>query len=132
MHQDWGKWVIIKQNAAEILEKELMSWYKKNPDRPPKIYMSSVTDPYQPIESKEQLTRQLLDVMAAYRPILVIQTRSPISSTGRRTPSGSEFARFAKENLPQQMQMSNLKRQYIAQNDTTSYALDDYIILAKK
>ncbi len=78
MRQNWGKWVIIKQNAAEILEKELESWYKKNPDKPPKIYMSSVTDPYQPIESKQQLTRQLLEVMAAYRPTLVIQTRSPI------------------------------------------------------
>lgn len=78
MRQDWGNWVIIKQNAAEILEKELDSWYKKNPDKPPSIYMSSVTDPYQPIESKENLTRQLLEVMVAYRPTLVIQTRSPI------------------------------------------------------
>ena len=40
--------------------------------------MSSVTDPYQPIESKYELTRSLLDVMYPYRPILVIQTRSPI------------------------------------------------------
>lgn len=40
--------------------------------------MSSVTDPYQPIESKEQLTRQLLEVMREYCPTLVIQTRSPI------------------------------------------------------
>lgn len=78
MRQDWGKWVIIKQNAAEILEKELDRWYKKNPEQPPSIYMSSVTDPYQPIESKEKLTRHLLEVMVAYRPILVIQTRSPI------------------------------------------------------
>lgn len=78
MRQDWGKWVIVKQNGAEILSKELDSWYKKNPDKPPSIYMSSVTDPYQPIESKEKLTRYLLEVMVAYRPILVIQTRSPI------------------------------------------------------
>lgn len=78
MRQDWGKWVIIKQNAAEILEKELARWYKKNPEQPPSIYMSSVTDPYQPIESKQKLTRHLLEVMVPYRPILVIQTRSPI------------------------------------------------------
>lgn len=78
MRQDWGKWVIVKQNGAEILSKELDSWYKKNPAKPPSIYMSSVTDPYQPIESKEKLTRYLLEVMVAYRPILVIQTRSPI------------------------------------------------------
>src|SRR5688572_22897050 len=29
MRQDWGNWVIIKQNAAEILEKELAGWYRK-------------------------------------------------------------------------------------------------------
>jgi len=40
--------------------------------------MSSVTDPYQPIESKEKLTRSLLQVMLDYSPTLVIQTRSPI------------------------------------------------------
>jgi DNA repair photolyase len=78
MRQDWGNWVIIKQNAAEILKRELQSWHKKNPDRPPSIYMSSVTDPYQPIESKEQLTRHLLEVMVSYQPTLVIQTRSPM------------------------------------------------------
>ncbi|MEG4342210.1 radical SAM protein [Microcoleus sp. A003_D6] len=78
MRQDWGNWVIIKENATEILKKELHSWYKKNPDRPPSIYMSSVTDPYQPIESKQLLTRYLLQVMVPYQPTLVIQTRSPM------------------------------------------------------
>lgn len=84
MRQDWGKWVIFKENAAEILEKELDKWYKKNPQQPPRIYMSSVTDPYQPLESKHQLTRRLLEVMLDVRdngyptPTLVIQTRSPI------------------------------------------------------
>ncbi len=80
MRKDWGKWVIIKENAAEILEKELKNWYAKNPNQYPKIYMSSVTDPYQPIESKHQLTRRLLEVMLDYypTPTLVIQTRSPI------------------------------------------------------
>ncbi|MEB3179965.1 MAG: radical SAM protein [Nostocaceae cyanobacterium] len=84
MRQDWGKWVIFKDNSAEILEKELRKWYEKNPNNPPRIYMSSVTDPYQPLESKYQLTRRLLEVMLDVRndgyptPTLVIQTRSPI------------------------------------------------------
>ncbi|MBD2180402.1 SPL family radical SAM protein [Aerosakkonema funiforme] len=78
MRQDWGNWVIIKQNAVEILEKELQKWQKKNPDKPASIYMSSVTDPYQPIESKQMLTRGLLEAMVKYQPILVIQTRSPL------------------------------------------------------
>lgn len=78
MRQTWGEWVFIKQNAPEILNKELAKWYKKNPDKHPSIYMSSVTDPYQPIESKEKLTRSLLEVMVKYQPTLVIQTRSPM------------------------------------------------------
>lgn len=78
MRRDWGNWVIIKQNAAEILHTELARWYQKHPGKLPRIYMSSVTDPYQPIESKEGLTRQLLEVMLEYAPVLVIQTRSPM------------------------------------------------------
>jgi DNA repair photolyase len=78
MRQDWGNWVIIKQNSPELLDKELANWQKKNPDQPARIYMSSVTDPYQPIESKQKLTRRLLEIMVKYQPTLVIQTRSPM------------------------------------------------------
>lgn len=78
MRQDWGNWVIVKQNAVKLLDRELARWDKKNPDRPPSIYMSTVTDPYQPIETREKLTRQLLSVMVAYQPTIVIQTRSPL------------------------------------------------------
>ncbi|WP_224412957.1 SPL family radical SAM protein [Oscillatoria salina] len=77
MRDDWGKWVIVKANAAELLEKELVKWYQSN-SRSPSIYMSSVTDPYQPIEAQEKLTRQLLEIMIIYKPKLVIQTRSPM------------------------------------------------------
>ena len=75
--QNWGEWVVIKTNAATIVEKELIRWQKKH-DMPPRIYMSSVTDPYQPIEKQQQLTKQLLTSMLPYQPILVIQTRSPM------------------------------------------------------
>lgn len=78
MRQDWGNWLIIKENAREVLEKELIRWHNKNPDQLPRIYMSTVTDPYQPIEAKEELTQSLLDLMGEYRVILVIQTRSPL------------------------------------------------------
>ena len=84
MRDDWGKWVIFKENSAQVLTKELQKWYKQHPQTPPRIYMSSVTDPYQPLESRHQLTRRLLEVMLDVRndgyatPTLVIQTRSPI------------------------------------------------------
>ncbi len=43
--------------------------------------MSSVTDPYQPLERKLELTRRILRVLAGrHRPKLVIQTRSPIAA----------------------------------------------------
>jgi DNA repair photolyase len=43
--------------------------------------MSSVTDPYQPIEKELKLTRSLLQELADFhQPRLVIQTRSPIST----------------------------------------------------
>ena len=41
--------------------------------------MSSVTDPYQPIERKLEITPELLKIMAEHhRPKLMVQTRSPL------------------------------------------------------
>ncbi|MEB3249693.1 MAG: radical SAM protein [Merismopediaceae bacterium] len=77
MRQNWGKWVIIKENAAELLRKELEKLKTKQLTSP-SIYMSSVTDPYQPIETKTLLTRSILEVLLDYQPILVLQTRSPV------------------------------------------------------
>lgn len=77
MRQDWGNWVIVKENAAELLQRDLKRWYKRH-DTPPSIYMSTVTDPYQPLEAKQGLTRLLLEVMLPFKPCLVIQTRSPM------------------------------------------------------
>ena len=41
--------------------------------------MSSVTDPYQPIERELELTRRILEELVTYhQPRLVIQTRGPL------------------------------------------------------
>jgi hypothetical protein len=45
---------------------------------------------------------------------------------------GSEFGRFASENLPAQEFMSALNRQYLGLNFDLKYTLDDYVILAKR
>lgn len=43
------------------------------------IFMSSSTDPYQPVEYKEQITRSLLEAMTETPPdFLFVQTRSPL------------------------------------------------------
>ncbi len=78
LRQSWGDWVVVKENAVEILGKELARWHRKRPHHTPSIYLSSVTDPYQPLEAKQKLTRELLKVMLDYQPTLVIQTRSPM------------------------------------------------------
>ena len=67
----WGRWVGVKENAVERLRNRRGSLDGK------RIYMSSVTDPYQPVERERKLTRGLLEVLARHRPKLVVQTRSP-------------------------------------------------------
>lgn len=72
----WGEWVEIKINAAENYRNEIIRLRKK--DKPINIFMSSATDPYQPIERKANIVRGILQVMIEYPPdFLWIQTRSP-------------------------------------------------------
>ncbi|MBD1380451.1 SPL family radical SAM protein [Metabacillus arenae] len=74
--EEWGTWVDIKKGAADILHKDLTRAKKKGKVT---IFMSSSTDPYQPIEQKEEITRTLLEVMVENKPdFLFVQTRSPL------------------------------------------------------
>lgn len=71
---DWGRWVQVKSNALDLLKKK-----RKKPLVDVSIYMSSVTDPYQPVEAKLGLTRALLEELAEYHRVhLVVQTRGPL------------------------------------------------------
>jgi DNA repair photolyase len=76
----WGEAVAVKTNAAELLALELK---KLTPSRRQllRIFMSSSTDPYQPLEKEHQITRTLLRVFTQYKDLdlLVIQTRSPLA-----------------------------------------------------
>ncbi|NTU32774.1 radical SAM protein [Brevibacillus sp. HB1.1] len=75
-NEQWGTWVDIKQQAADLLRKELIRAKKKGKVT---IFMSSSTDPYQPIEQTEKVTRSLLEVMVEHPPdFLLVQTRSPL------------------------------------------------------
>ena len=70
---NWGYWVTVKENAVELLERR-----KSGALDGKLIYMSTVTDPYQPVERQVNLTRGLLQVLAdRHSPKLVVQTRSP-------------------------------------------------------
>jgi len=73
---EWGSWVDIKRGAAELLRKELRAAKRKGKVT---IFMSSSTDPYQPVEHKEKVTRSLLETMVEEPPdFLLVQTRSPL------------------------------------------------------
>ncbi|HWA82176.1 MAG TPA: radical SAM protein [Fimbriimonadaceae bacterium] len=69
---DWGKWVDIMVDAEEQLARAEL--------RGKKIFMSSATDPYQPLEQRVRLTRRVLEVLVTKQPYLVVQTRSPLVS----------------------------------------------------
>lgn len=75
----WGEAVVLKENAPALLASELAKARNRAQMR---IFMSSVTDPYQPLERRYRLTRQCLDVFAQFDDLdlLVIQTRSPLVS----------------------------------------------------
>jgi DNA repair photolyase len=57
--QDFEQQIFIKENAAHLLEQEL-----KHLPEGQTIAIGTATDPYQPIERKEELTRSLLQVLA--------------------------------------------------------------------
>ena len=54
----WGKFVFIKVNAAKVLTKEI----KKIPHGR-SILLSSVCDPYQPLEEKYKITQSILEIL---------------------------------------------------------------------
>jgi DNA repair photolyase len=66
---DFESRILVKPNAAELLAAELArpSW------TPQHLALSGVTDAYQPIERKLQITRSCLRVLAEFRnPVIVI------------------------------------------------------------
>ncbi|MCE2488799.1 MAG: radical SAM protein [Anaerolineae bacterium] len=76
--EDWGEAVIVKENAAALLGDELARAGAAG-RRSMRIFMSTVSDPWQPVERKLRLTRQCLEVFVRYPDIdlLLLQTRSP-------------------------------------------------------
>ena len=71
---NWGNWVAVKENAPKII-----ATMRPGALNGKLIYMSSVTDPYQPAERQLGITRGILEAIAASGDTLkmVVQTRSP-------------------------------------------------------
>jgi DNA repair photolyase len=71
---DFESKIMVKENAPELLRKELSSqkW------QPQVIFMSGVTDCYQPVERKLKLTRRCLEVLAEFRNPVFIVTKNQL------------------------------------------------------
>ncbi|MBI4896056.1 MAG: radical SAM protein [Candidatus Aenigmarchaeota archaeon] len=75
---EWGQYVIAKMNAPQLLEKELQKLANRGKGKT--IFISSVTDPFQGIETKYHLTEQCLHVLAdfGFEGSVSILTKSPL------------------------------------------------------
>src|SRR5437016_3292445 len=69
---DFESRIMVKENAAKLLEAELSSpkW------KPQVLVMSGVTDPYQPVERKFRITRSCLEVLVKFRNPVAIITKN--------------------------------------------------------
>jgi len=71
---DFETKLFAKTNAAELLRKELARpGYRVSP-----INLGANTDPYQPIERRHRITRQVIEVLVEHRHPLTIVTKSAL------------------------------------------------------
>jgi DNA repair photolyase len=70
--EPWGSFVDVKINAPDILVRQLRRAEKGN------VMISSVTDPYQPMEKKYAITRKCLEVLELYQFPVSILTKSSL------------------------------------------------------
>jgi DNA repair photolyase len=71
-NESWGSFVDVKTNAPTILAHEI----KRKPKG--EVYISSLTDAYQPLEQKHELTRKLLEILLKHQFPITIQTKSAL------------------------------------------------------
>jgi DNA repair photolyase len=71
---DFESKIMVKEDAPELLRNELSSpkW------QPQVIFLSGVTDCYQPVERKLKLTRRCLEVLAEFRNPVFIVTKNQL------------------------------------------------------
>jgi DNA repair photolyase len=70
--EPWGEFIDVKVNAPSLLKRELKR------AKQGVVALSTVTDPYQPIEKKYQLTRKCLEALVEAQFSVNLLTRSPL------------------------------------------------------
>jgi DNA repair photolyase len=76
---DFESQIFVKEDAPELVRKELLSpkWV------PQPVNFGGVTDPYQPVERRLELTRRCVQVFAEFRNPMSIVTKSALVSRDR-------------------------------------------------
>lgn len=72
--EKWGEFIDVKINAPELLVLEIKR------KRIGRVWMSGISDPYQPIEERYELTRRCLEILVEHDWPITIQTKSPLVS----------------------------------------------------
>jgi DNA repair photolyase len=70
--EPWGQFVDVKTNGAELIPKQPDKYKNKG------IIISSVTDPYQPLERKYGVTRKILEKLIPLQPSLCFMSKSDL------------------------------------------------------
>jgi len=70
--EPWGGFVDVKINAPELLRKQIARAKRGT------VWISSVCDPYQPLEKKYKLTRRCLEILAEAQFPVNLQTKSAL------------------------------------------------------
>jgi DNA repair photolyase len=77
--EPWGKFVDIKINAADLLQKEIERMKSGRAcKKPGHVWISGVCDPYQPQEAVYKITRRCLEILVKNNWPVSVQTRSPL------------------------------------------------------
>lgn len=70
--EEWGEFVDVKINAPEVLRRDVLRKKKGS------VFVSSLTDPYQPLEKRYELTRKCLEILLRNNFSVWIQTKSSL------------------------------------------------------
>ena len=68
--EDWDETIVVKKNLPELLRKEAR--------RGIEVFLSTMTDPYQPVEALELLTKRSIEILGERGAKISVLTKNPL------------------------------------------------------
>jgi SAM-dependent methyltransferase len=126
---DNNKRIQVHNIYQEIIRKSLTSQgYVLLVIQDKKLFKFYNCQPSEDLEQEKNVVIQFVSDLG----LKLVWYRYLTSTDSRINYYGSNFARFARENLPKQSYMNPIIHKYFSQNYDSNYTLDDYVILAQK